>query len=405
MSELLKNWVDPEAPQLAIWAENVLSKLMDEGIVPKYIERTEDYESLYRTICNIFSILVEGGRQFNNLSNQQALLKEYLIQRNLYFGSKEVDLITLNSLKENFKSLIEKRGTEQIFTQEGELSRVIDREITDEFIYNILTNYNSGWILDVSSPDFNGISRSGLNVKVFEKTKDIVNLEAYPIKEDGGEITDALVEIIEDEDKQILKLSNILNNHIVGIFSNSIIIDPSLSYEVSFYVKKTLSFSNLNIQIIGEDIYSTPLQLLSTVTGLGTNDVLRNWSLALVDNYYFVRVIIYNKDILAYREKLNIGFGNNLILRANIVKINLNIFTTGGASAEVLHFWDIKMRPLESPFTKGFISPPKILKLWLKNNNKSFLERNGVLSKLEYIIRKFLISYDLELKVKYLKNE
>ena len=76
MSELLKNWVDLESPQLATWAENVLGKLMDEGIVPKYIERTEDYESLFKTICNIFSILVEGGRQFNNLANQPELLKE-----------------------------------------------------------------------------------------------------------------------------------------------------------------------------------------------------------------------------------------------------------------------------------------------------------------------------------------
>lgn len=143
------------------WALNVLNKVYRKGIVPNFIERTEDYTHLWWSMIYPFALRLGWTETFTDLLWDKELLKKYLEGRGLIVG-KTSDLAELYYLMTHFYSEISKRGTISVFdTSEsnqddtnirGEFLRLVDADQSDECIVGIVTPEEQGWVLGYSSP-------------------------------------------------------------------------------------------------------------------------------------------------------------------------------------------------------------------------------------------------------------
>lgn len=138
------------------WALNVLNKVYKRGIVPNFIERTEDYVQLWWSIIYPFALRLAWVETFTDLPWDKELLKKYLESRGLIVG-KTSDLAELYYLMTHFYSEIAKRGTLSVFDTadtgfRGEFLRLIDANQADECTVGVINSEEQGWILGYSSP-------------------------------------------------------------------------------------------------------------------------------------------------------------------------------------------------------------------------------------------------------------
>lgn len=176
------------------WANNVLEKVYRRGIVPKYIERSdnnnwedEDYIDLFWSLLYLMAIVVNFGRKFEEIIFDKKTLQEYLRQKGIYL-TKDRDLAHLDYLCQNFHSELRKRGTTSIVNfsdnktvPDGELIRAVDILPTDEFIFCLPETDKSSFTIDKSSPCYRGINGMVNAIKGYEFTKDVNDLSIYPL--------------------------------------------------------------------------------------------------------------------------------------------------------------------------------------------------------------------------------
>lgn len=171
------------------WALNVLNKVYKRGIVPSFIERTEDYIHLWWSIIYPFALRIAWAEIFTDLPWDKKLLKKYLESRGLIVGNTS-DLAELHYLMQHFYGEVAKRGTISMFDTfeidqqgtsiRGEFLRLIDANPLDERVVGIVTPEEQGWVLGYSSP--NGYQNTDYLVnfrKGYENT--ISKVENYPL--------------------------------------------------------------------------------------------------------------------------------------------------------------------------------------------------------------------------------
>lgn len=448
------------------WYTNVLRKFYDYGIVPKFIERKNfdyeldrDYIDFWRVSCRFFATIVSFARKLENFKDNEELLKKYLSQRGLYFCNEDTLYSELLYLMRNYYDEIRQRGTQQIYKKKGtvlgsddledfsvsfsysesvsdlpdsalptkqvngELLRLICyNSLCDEFIFNLRRREHFGWIIGSHSPLFRGLTYSlGVN-KAYEQSRDIIDLDLYPLRR-----PEYITRYFEDN-KWSIRISNIpyLNSSGIGQPGNSVSsyedylinVDPSLDYEITFWVKSNNLVNNFTFGCRAYDRFGNENSLVSVVSGLDTDDkFFQKTTLSKEDTWYFVRGIIYNKDKELLDTDLgstNLGIGENLkftnLDQCKILPHILFVYELDSVSdsmSELIDFsdrhlsiWDLKVRPLSTPYSSGFIQAGNFIDVWMEQNNHLYTQEE-----IEEIMRRFLLPYNTTFKNIYVDSE
>lgn len=88
--------------------------------------------------------------------------------------------------------------------------------------------------------------------------------------------------------------------------------------------------------------------------------------------------------------KNNLNIGNNLRFKDNVNYIlpYIVLDNENGNGGE-LFIWDVKVKPVSTPYSHGFIQQPNFIHIWMKNRNGRYNDKQ-----IRQIMRKFLLPYD-----------
>jgi hypothetical protein len=377
-SSVFKQYFEPTDASAMAWATNVVQKLQDQGIVPKYISRTgvdaedADYLAFWTPIALFWAYLVELARVFETLDDNDGLLREHLMERGYYSSNlehnHELQFILRNTLR-----IRRERGTKEMYRPalvdydsdsnsgehsdsasgdyilryyvDGELLRLIAWGFNDFFQLGLPQTKYVGWNVNNCSPLYTGLfGRYDLNI-AYEFTKNFNSLAAYPLinttycslfvdnspdESDSQSGSDSLYHKNTDTPRTVLKITGTPIGAVAGIgnidVSKMITIDPQLNYEITFEARQPILTNNLTFGCLVFDGVKHSTSLRSMVTGLAEQNFIYRMKLNRQDRFYFVRGIIYNKDepLRATDPNtviLNIGQGSQLKFPANAVKI------------------------------------------------------------------------------------
>ena len=93
------------------------------------------------------------------------------------------------------------------------------------------------------------------------------------------------------------------------------VICDEMDYEITFWVKQIGNNSILNFGVKTFASDTTPVETLSAADENPLGMFFENEKLNIEDTWYFIRGIIYSKDIVTTSLPLNIGFGARLKLK------------------------------------------------------------------------------------------
>ena len=407
------------------WSINVLEKLYSKGILPEYITRgnnssnleDKDFVDFWRSITHYFAWFVCLARKFANFHNDEDLLREYLNQRNLITCSS-TPYLDLLYLRANYLDEIRQRGTIQIakpkgiYTSildesisgsesdsdsnsevqvqfdkqvDGELLRLLCYQVEDEFLFDVVPNELLGWNIDNSSPLYRSKHKHlNLNKSYEDETSD---LNKYPLVNSSG------ISIIEESGLKTIRIQS--GSSIGGILDleKSILVNTSLDYEITFEIKGGGQFT---FGVEGFDLNSNS-RTLKEYLGADKNTFCESESLNRNDMYYPIRGYIYKiGSPLDLQSVLNTGFGNHLQFKNNgIFKIIPQIHCVSGE----IFIRNLKINPINTPFSDGFIQSPNHIHIWGVNRNLDLSE-----SQQYQKIRRYLVPYDSVSEVIYLQQ-
>jgi hypothetical protein len=411
------------------WAINVLEKLYKKGIIPSYISREEggddtDYISYWFSITHFFAILVYYARGFENISSSVVLMREFVKGRGVYMRNN-ADLEELYYIYSNYIQEIKRRGTKWIGLREGdilsgssviyyygeviggdliyaeedgEILRLIDYADFDEFLFAFTTRGELGWCIGQSSPLYTGADNIKNLIKGYEFTSEIVDLEKYPLLgSDYLTLNDGKI-----------RVTSVPPDHVSGIgytgVTNPIkafVVDPSLSYEISFKVKKSNSDEDLYFGVSFYDRNGILVQTINITNGANGNSFFADEKLNKTNTEYWIRGVVYPYNTpLMPNDKLNIGFGHSVRFQSNVCYMVPLIFVDNvseSISTDIVDIWDIKVRIADLGFSRGLMSARNFIIGFLRNRSNQFNNQ-----KVEDIINSELIPYNTFTKLKFL---
>lgn len=147
------DYIQYSDPHFALWCGNIKDKLIKDGIVPNFIERTEEYEEFWEAVSCFFALYYSFfNNEFVQLYDHEDNLREYLRQRGMFFCGDE-DLTTLQGLANNFYKEIAKRGTVGV---DDEVKRLLCSAATDWFMKIFIDPEDTGWNVSFTSPCYGG---------------------------------------------------------------------------------------------------------------------------------------------------------------------------------------------------------------------------------------------------------
>lgn len=399
------------------WALNVLEKLYIKGLIlPDFYERgdnrsnieDEDFIAYWNSITHLFAILVYFARQFENIKTNSILLEEFLKSKDLILSSSS----TLDDLVYIFSNYVEeyrKRGTIRIlenkengFEVDGELIRLLDHRITEELIFCLFQNFESGWCLSKSSPTWKGTEFIKNLRKGYEFQNEVKDLTKYP------KISSSVLSIVSET----INISSSLTSgqeagvgYISGNEGFKLVVDPLEDYEISFFIKQSSLQNGLNFGCDFWDINGNSLNAKKSTEDTVSNYFLQSFALRKVNQFYWIRGILWkhnkkfneNQDF-DISDALNIGLGNNLKMNAQTNYIIPRITYIANGVANTVNIYGVVVRPLKLNFSRGQIGLRNLIYLLTVNNNGQYSE-----NQLRNIIQQKLLPYNSFLKQNYIK--
>lgn len=386
------------------WAFNVLEKLYEQGILPRYIQRnysedSGDFISYWLSVTHFFAIIVYMARQFEHIKSNDILFNLFLESRGIILTGNETS-VQKDYLFSNYVDEYRKRGTNAIINVgevvNGEFLRLIDYNQDDEFMFFNLVRQDLGWCLDFSSPMWNRLEQVVNSVKAYEKTNDpsIIDETKYPFV--GGSIK-------KDYQKQNWFAFDTTDGAVSGIDieipskENLLKISPATSYEISFAVQAVGSESsldsyndNLYFGVKGyaneENGSLVQLDCTNLVSGETSNSFFSIDTPRFIyktDQVYLIRGIIFSADTTVDDSRA-LNFLNGVPLRFHKdMKFMTPVITqTFGNQTKTLIINNIKVRPLQLPVERGYLGTVYPIVSYFYNNGgrsedyiKSFTEQ------------------------------
>jgi len=415
--------------EVASWCVNVLNKIYEEGTLPAYIERgegateDEDFINFWKSIGCYLAFFVLFARKIEDFYSDKDLISEYLKQRNVFICESSSDLADLVYIMWHYYQEIRHRGTIMIAKRKGdvvkagikavngELLRLFCVGADDEFIFQIVLPQFLGWNLMNSSPMWRGLTNQIAVNKAWEDTRDIVDLNVYPLLESSYiDIWQYTGPPINGGNEETMRISEVPASTSSGIspsqlplqgddIAKAIIVSPYLSYEITFFVKQDQLDSNFTFGVYAFDSGNNQINLQAVTVPVGDpssqNDFFVSQNLSAADRWYFVRGIIYAypTDPLSSEDaKTNLGLGNHLRFKTTTtVKIIPKILNEIGTASpgNAIKLWDIKVRPLWTLFSTCFLQVKNFIFIWVIDNNFNLTQAQK-----EEIIRRYLLPYN-----------
>lgn len=186
----------------------------------------------------------------------------------------------------------------------------------------------------------------------------------------------------------VVSLSNLQNNTDTDLFFEKVQLQREDKFiyirGVIFGYKKYQEFSSGNsyqkgeVVSLGSDYY---LCIKSVTISTSPDITPSNWQIIPLEQLDSVL-------------KTNLNIGNNMRFKGNVNYIVPYIAldnedNVGGD----LSLWDIKIKPLSTPYSHGFIQTPNFIHIWLKNKNGQYSDE-----KIASIMRQFLLPYNVTFK-------
>jgi hypothetical protein len=401
---IFADFFTPDTVGVLDWALNVLEKLYKDGIIPKYVKRNQggddrDFISYWFTITHFFAILVYYARQFEYVPSSLVLMREFCKGRGIFMRSNP-DVEELSYIYNNYISEIAKRGTDAIYKKgtsiEGELLRLLNNIVTDEFLFALTSRGELGWCIGESSPLYTGADNIVNLIKGYEFTDIVESLDVYPLS------GIPYINIINGK----MQITGMPNGANVGIgnsfnFDKAFVIDPSLDYEISFRVQKSELTADLSFGIFLWDQYANILSPVRITDGQSVGTFFQRQSLNQTDIEYWIRGVIYaaGSDLIT-NDVLTIGFGQSLRFPANakyMMPLILIENASGSTLTDIILLSDIKIRPASLWFSRGTLSARNFIIEILKNNSKEYNDQQ-----IKTIIDSELIPYNTFTLTKFL---
>jgi hypothetical protein len=357
----------------------------------------QDFINFWNSVTHYFAIIVYYARQFRDITQYPDIVEIFLQNRGIEVGS-----VTVGQIVELFNNYIQQysdRGTNKIVEQgtvNGEFLRMIDFISPEEFIFALLQNFETGWCVGKSSPCWNNTENITNIAKGYEYTKEVVDLNKYPL------LNSSFISIDGDD----MKITSVTNGLSSGIDYDSdetkkIVINKNLDYEISFFCKLNQLGTKLTFGARSYDANGNALDLLNAVDGVASNTFFSGQALKVVGDYYWIRGIIYNQNKTNDPDALFVPNGHylrfNSATEVKYIVPQILLDNTYNVLPNGLSLTNIKVRPLKTPFTRGQLGIKNIILSYLKNNNKTY-----TIDKMEGLMKSQLIPANSFLKIKYL---
>lgn len=397
---------DIDDPDVLAWAYNVLEKLYEKGILPKYYSRNnvKDFQDYWLTVTHFFALIVKLGRLPENIPDNKILFEQFLDVRGLFFSGEE-DKEQREYLFRNYIMEYGKRGTYEIFTKDGknlgEFLRLINYKEIDELIYTALYNDEMGWCLGSSSPMWDQAILLHSLFKGYEYGEDVVDVTRYPVNPG--------TEIVEYNERKYLKLTadNFLGNRISQFSKANVIeygngslknidgrqtvlfkISPDMDYEISFRIAQK-STSDIEFGVVPLNRNFQQTQLKDSRNGVDSN-IFGTFSVEAKENGECVYTACILNSNTEHNAKMcvNVPNGNNLINKGETVYIMPQIKILHDSESLIR---DIKIKPLNLPSSQGQMGQKEIFLPYFNNNSLRSDDE------VKEITERFLLPYKLKI--------
>lgn len=403
--------------EVATWVDNVVNKLFQPGSVAQYIRRNRgndaqdaDYIAYWTAVVTFYAYLVKLSRVFENFEQDDYLARQYLLNLNTFVTDKE----TLNQLQyivSNRLKDISRRGTITSTlpngNANGEMLRLVGYQIRDFFKIGIPRPQYNSWNVNNSSPCWRGTTgRYDLNLS-YEFTEDI-DITKYPL------LNPSYITQASFLDKNCMKISEVPGATESGIYADGSITDESFldldpvypiipinpyqNFEISFYVAQDVLANNLKFGVRGIDINGNPVTLLSSVDGSPSGIFFQNIQLNKVNNFYFVRGIIYNTlqaNISSQNAQTTLGLGTNQRFTYDCVGIIPYIVDQGGGQS--IFLWNIKVTPSSTFYERCYLNNKNFFDIFTTNKNGKYSNKQ-----ISELLRRYFIPYNTAFNTTYL---
>lgn len=432
--------VNSEASTVAL-ENNLFKKFYFRGILPNYIKRGSnrsmnedgDFISLFSAIARFFALIIKFFKRWENLINDEEMLKEILRNYGIQFNESEITVKELKTLVSNIYNEFAKRGTREMFLlagdnrsdgtivdKDGEFMRMIRAKAYTEVLMENIPKTEMGWCLGMSSPIYRGISNScydlnkwGVKKKLFSNFNEFKSNFLY-----FGYVEQGLERLIDGERGYPITWNQNESGSGIGRKSVNvkaddymIPVDACMDYEITIRIQVRQANNNGKIyayvegfngdKIKLQDAFITPdkSNVVMTANIDGEDIICGNFfnneedkscptNYFKVANDYFIRFIIkaYSTE---YQSKysLNIGIGNELHFNNSFVRY---ILPTIAVVSDKIEVFDIHIRPLvrgtniipiigekiENSFSTGFLQTSKFFHMYLRNRNITMSEQD-----------------------------
>lgn len=363
------------------WAFNVLEKLYQQGILPKYVQRdytenSKDFIDYWLSVTHFFALIVYMARQFQDIPGNNILFNLFLEGKGLALSGEETQL-QRNYLFAHYIDEYRKRGTASIIdpdgTVYGEFLRLINYDPQEEFMFFNLVRQNLGWCCDFSSPMWIGTEQILNATKAYEYSESVKDLTKYPIV--------GSVDVFQYGDYEWLRLATTAGTNGIDVASptreNLQKISPSIPYEIYFRViaisADGTAPDHLNFGVKGYDENLQLLDFLNAQTGQAQNSFFTEVPtrvLYKVNTEYWFRAVIWRADEVP-GASMNLNFLNGVPLISNrdmkyFTPVITQSYVAGDKS---LLIRDVKIKPLQLSVEQGYLSSILPIATYFYNNS------------------------------------
>ncbi len=379
------------------WYKSVIDKLFVGGTVPSYINtESQDSKDFWTSVAKFFEYYVVISRYFSSFELSRELLVEFLLERNLFLRGDE-NLRSLQEIRKQYYSYITSRGSiVQLQDREkSEIFKIIASYSFDYLGWKLFKEGEVGWSIGLSSPLFRGISnKQSLNLFPYNESSDQLGFDLNPLlpQSNPQNLSEQL-----DEGVKVLRMNSpsgvSSNREFQELYPYLLRISDNIDYEFSLKVKK----SSLGRLSIGIRLFSQEGQELtpfSSSTYQNTNWFLYQEKLQRSDRYITIRGFIYGfKKQPRDKDSLNIKKGNNLISSPGATYLLPQILIENDSNGSLGNALvkEVKIAPISTPFSRGFVQTRNLLSLWLMNRSDATIDQ------IEANFVKYLLPYNLHL--------
>lgn len=422
------------------WAFNVLEKLYELGILPKYVQRdytenSKDFIDYWLSITHFFALIVYMARQFEDIPGNNILFNLFLGGRGLALSGEETQL-QRNYLFSHYIDEFRKRGTRNIIDTEGtvngEFLRLINYNPEEEFMFFNLVRQDLGWCCDFSSPMWIGTEQIVNAMKAYEYTESIKDISKYPIIgsvdvfqyglyewlrfaktagingidiSDGNLLLETRQPILQKNGDEIF-----LENQVLGLKEQLLKISPSIPYEIYFRViaisGEVTAPDHLNFGVKGYDKNLSPLDFSNAQTGQPQNSFYDNDTPRVINQigveYWFRAVILRADEYPNPNVRLNFLNGTPLLSHKDMRYFTPVITQTYQSGDKELLIRDIKVKPLQLSIERGYLSSILPIATYFYNNSgreesyiKNFTEQYLLSYKNNVLLPTYLTGVDI----------